>query len=210
MLLAQAVATTTTVAPVLLSPAQHLQHGVTTPLQGDISPQTGPIHWAAIGTGIAATLTLLVAIYAARQVVVAKQALLAQVSSDLWGGWAALMDVREMLASEPDAAHVAARYMSAWRASSHDYYVLSRMPDYFEQIAVLVEVKAVDLEFIKKQLGGLIVLLWNDWHEAIRQVRAEESAAQYGRPKEDSAYRRWELLAQRMATDLHMRVESID
>ena len=92
-------------------------------------------HYAAIATAAFAGVTAAAAIYAARQVRIAKAALRAQLSRDLWQKWQDLAPARKA-AIRYSPRQLAIRYEYLFSTSSGGYYLLRQIPDFFEELAV--------------------------------------------------------------------------
>ena len=152
-------------------------------------------HYAAIATAAFAGVTAAAAIYAARQVRIAKAALRAQLSRDLWQKWQDLAPARKA-AIRYSPRQLAIRYEYLFSTSSGGYYLLRQIPDFFEELAVLREVRGISLRHIRKMFGSVPVLHWQDWHLAIASIRRLEQGAGY-RPDNDASYGSWEHLARK-------------
>lgn len=169
-----------------------------------VSASHSSTHWAAIFTVAFAMITAAAAIYAARQVHIAKRSLLAQTSRDLWAGWQGLSEARQKAARFDSPEEFAEAYERFWSERSAEYYALSRIPDFFEELGVLVDLGGIDVEFLRRIFGGIIVLYWDDWRLAVKRIRDLEDQHDYNRPDEDRAYRAWEVLARELALRLKM------
>ncbi len=72
--------------------------------------------------------------------------------------------------------------------------ILERIPNFFEDLAILEEVGAIPFEMIKKSLGGVIVTYWDTWKEATKYLRDREAY--------DPVYSNFERLAEKMRAAL--------
>jgi hypothetical protein len=168
-------------------------------------------HWAAAVTALSTAVLAAGAIYAGLQVQISRAALRAQTaelqaqtSRDLWAGWAGLREARQLTDTYESAVALRDAYETFRLARDVNYYRLSAILDYYEQIGVLFELGTVDARFIKRMLGPIVVLAWSDWRLAIQRVRLIEDESGYARPLNDEAYSAFEALARVMAKELGM------
>jgi hypothetical protein len=69
-------------------------------------------------------------------------------------------------------------------------YELLRVPDFFEDVAVMVKSRTIPFKMIRRSWGMPIVLLWRHWKLAVMSIREMQ--------QQPTAYENWERLAARL------------
>jgi hypothetical protein len=165
-----------------------------------IADQDPLVFWTEI-YALAATATLLVlgaaAAIAWNQFQQAKKAWYAETLADLSHRW----DEEQMVESRLLASHKGRGsdlrdWVEYYQTDpvSKELFVLQRVPNYFEDLAVLEEYEALPFELIKGSFGGTLVLTWDQWKSAVEFLRLEE---QY-----DPIYAKFQGLAEKMRVAL--------
>lgn len=161
------------------------------------------IQWAAIfgvAFGFFATIGVLVAAFSLLET---KRARVGEACSTIWTGWENTWNIRQMVSGYRTADDLIAA-MEEWRVNRADeYYALLRLPNYFEQLSVLVRRKAVNFGFFKECLGAITVGTWNDWMPVVQRIRELDGGGKPF-PKGQAPYSAWESVAKKMARKLKM------
>ncbi len=76
-----------------------------------------------------------------------------------------------------------------YSAKSDELYMLLRLPDYLEDLAILVEEGGTAKDVVRKSLGSVITTWWTRWEPAVRVIRAVDG---------DTVYEHLERLAEQM------------
>ena len=74
-------------------------------------------------------------------------------------GWRRLVEPRKELIKYPTPGALETHIVTLWDQKSDDWYLLMQVPDYFEEIGVLFQTGALDMMFLRRMLGPIIVLL---------------------------------------------------
>ncbi|MCU1465681.1 MAG: hypothetical protein JWM72_1609 [Actinomycetia bacterium] len=176
-----------------------------------LPPSHSSTHWAAIFGVLFAALTAILAglaawgaRFAGVQVREARIARLQAASADLSEKWGApaLEEARRLVGDYATPADLAVAFAEASEANGENYYVLVREPNFFEDLAVSLELGSLDFELIQKALGSVVVTRWLQWRNAIEWLRGDEADAIA--PQNDLAFSEFEALARRMAHELGM------
>lgn len=112
------------------------------------------------------------AVFAAQQVRETRRSREAQMAAEFLRRWNedGLVEARRMvgrLGSAEDLRDAFADYVAV---DAREAYVLYRELDYFEQLAALERLGAIDLNLIKLLLGQTLVQRWDMWRPAIRKA----------------------------------------
>lgn len=66
------------------------------------------------------------------------------------------------------------------KPTSHpDMFILLRVPNYFEDLAIMVQLAGLDIEPVSKAFGTRALRSWAYWGEAIREMRDKDAPASY-------------------------------
>jgi hypothetical protein len=137
------------------------------------------------------------AFYAARQVKEVRAARQSQIAVDLLRLWDSdsLVEARAKLPKE--GAQLAALMKALHESEPLGYQQLLREPNLLEDLAILVERKIVDRDYIKESLGNTITYRWKLWEPAIQYLRSPEAAPDD--VAQPTLYEHFESLAAEMA-----------
>lgn len=155
-------------------------------------------NWAeevmAIATAVSA-LGLLgaigAAVFAAQQVREARQSRQAQMAADFLRRWDddALVETRRLVAEFTTGEQLRAAFQRFINENSFEAWVLYRELDYFEQLAALERLGAIQFELIRSLLGRRLVERWELWEPSIDALG-------------DDVYPLFESLVERMRAEL--------
>ena len=136
------------------------------------------VDWTAINAIATSVLALGLlggfgaAMFAAQQVRETRRSREAQMAAEFFRRWNedGLVEARRMvgqLGSAEALRDAFARYVAA---DAPEAYVLYREPDYFEQLAALERLGAIDLDLIKLLLGRTLIERWEMWRPALHEA----------------------------------------
>jgi hypothetical protein len=63
------------------------------------------------------------------------------------------------------------KYLTARDTEGDDYYVLQRIPNFFEDLAITELLEGVDLEVIRLTLASSVLRYWNLWEPIADEIR---------------------------------------
>lgn len=166
------------------------------------SRQTEPdiTDWiTAVSSGLTALVVLIALIIAIWQVIEARRARHGEAFFDVSRRWDedALMESRAAGAQASTPAALRAQVVTAWVGSLDQYEVLVRVPNFFEDLAIMVERGILSFDDVQASLGSVVVAKWKEWETSVHFVRAVSA-----RP---TVYENFQRLAQRMDAALIVR-----
>jgi len=161
-----------------------------------VTPSPGPVpFWPQTATDWAPVVTLAILLVAlliaSRQLYQTVRTRHASMLGDLSRRWdePLLVEARELAAKHGDQLREWIEYY--WTPTvSPELFILLRIPNFVEDLAVLENRGAISFRILKESFGGAIVLMWNRWESAIQFIRDEEGY--------DPVYANFEGLAKRM------------
>lgn len=165
------------------------------------------VDWTEIVTAAGAGVTAVAVVYAARQVQLARATWVGQNTRDLWQRWDELSETRRLVDQEGSPENLRSHLESYYQTHDERYYQLLRELNYFEQLGMLVTLKAVAFDDIRQNLASTVVRRWRLWHLAIERLREIEREQGFVRPPREAAYSAFDGLAGRMARELSMPLE---
>jgi hypothetical protein len=112
------------------------------------------------------------AAFAAQQVREARKTREAQMATELFRRWNddELVESRRMANRYKSPDELRDAFAALVAADAPEAYVLYRELDFFEQLAALESLGALDLELIKVLLGRTLIERWEKWSPAIHQA----------------------------------------
>ncbi len=141
----------------------------------------GP-NWAeevtAIGTAVGA-LGLLgaigAAVFAGQQVREARRARQTEMAADFIGRWNedSLVEARRLISRFGTKEELSEAFQRYVADNSLDASMLYRELDYFEQLAALEHLGAVDVELIKILVGPMLIERWDMWRPSLEAIHGE-------------------------------------
>jgi hypothetical protein len=110
--------------------------------------------------------------FAAQQVREARRTREAQMATEFFRRWdeAELVESRRMANRYKSPEELREAFATLVAADAPEAYVLYRELDYFEQLAALESLGALDLEMIKILLGRTLIERWELWRPALGQA----------------------------------------
>jgi hypothetical protein len=162
-------------------------------------------NWAekvtAIGTAIGAVGLLGAigaAVFAAQQVREARQVRQAGMAADFLRRWDedALVETRRLVGQFKTKEELSAAFQGFIASNSIEAYVLYRELDYFEQLAALERLGALDFELVRTLLGCRLIDRWEMWKPSLDAMGP-------------SVYPMFEALVQRMRTALRISEDDV-
>jgi hypothetical protein len=132
----------------------------------------------AIATAVSAVALLgavSAGIFAGQQVREARRGRHAQTALDFVRRWDedALVEARRLVASFASPEQLAVAFRGYVERNDHDAYVLYRELDFFEQLAALERLGAIDFDLVSALLGRRLVDRWDMWRPAIAAIWPE-------------------------------------
>jgi hypothetical protein len=76
-------------------------------------------------------------------------------------------------------------YLTGKDGKTDDYYLLMRVPSYFEDLALQEVLGGIPLEWINKSVGPIVIANWDAWETTIEALRP---------PGDTSIYENWQQL----------------
>ena len=165
-----------------------------------IGDQDPLVFWTEAYALVAAVTLIVLAAAAAiawNQFQQAKKAWYAETLADLSHRWdETQMVASRLLASRSGEGQQLREWIEYYSTPpvSRELFVLQRVPNYFEDPAVLEEYEALPFELIKGSFGGTLVLTWDRWKSAVEFLRQDEEY--------DPIYAKFEVLAEKMRAAL--------
>lgn len=154
---------------------------------------------SAVSTGVTGLIVAVALGIAIWQVVEARQGRRAEALFELSRRWdePLLAEGRQAAAiyTTPDALRVGIEKARS-NPEGDEYYMLVRVPNFFEDLAVMVEDGLASFEDVKRTLGSQVVGKWLHWQPSVAFMRETS-----GRP---TVYEHFEALARRMGESLGM------
>jgi hypothetical protein len=150
----------------------------------------------AAGTGVLAATALAALIIGYSQVLEASRSRTATLMADLSRRWDnELVEPRRLMG-------VYGRELEAWvryfyEEDDESFYILERIPNFFEDLAVLRQAGAIPIEMIEQSLGWTVWAMWERWAASIQFLRGTAE-----QPDPDPVYRMFEGLAHEMRARL--------
>jgi hypothetical protein len=133
------------------------------------------IDWSAV-TAIATSILAIgllggfaAAMFTAQQVRETRRSREAQVAVEFFRRWDedSLIEARRLVARFKSPEELRDAFAAYVAAGDPEAYVLYRELDFFEQLAALESVGAIDLELISRMLGRTLIERWEMWRPAI-------------------------------------------
>jgi hypothetical protein len=155
-------------------------------------------NWAEIVTAIATAVGAIgllsaggAVIFGARQVREAERSRQATVAADFVRRWdeAELVETRHLVGEYSTPESLAGAFTHFIETNSFQAYVLYRELDFFEQLAALEHLGAIDFELIRLLLGARLVERWELWKPSIEAMGGD-------------VYPMFEALVQRMRAEV--------
>ena len=155
-------------------------------------------NWAEEVTAIATVVLAVGAVGAIGAAIVAGQQVRevrigrqAEVASDFFKRWsdAPMVETRRLVATYGSPENLRDALLRHVAANDTEAYILFRELDYFEQLAALEHVGAVDFELVKLLAGRQLVERWKLWRPSVEAMGA-------------NVYPMFEAMARRMQTAL--------
>jgi hypothetical protein len=133
------------------------------------------VNWTEVGALSTAVLAVGLlggfgaAVFAAQQVRETRRSREAQMAAELFRRWndAALVESRRLVDRFKSAEELREAFGRYVAADAPQAYVFYRELDYFEQLAALERVGAIDIELVNLLLGRTLVERWEMWEPAI-------------------------------------------
>lgn len=156
------------------------------------------VFWTGL-YAVAATLTLFVLAVAAwialRQTGEAVRLRHSALMADLSKRWdeEPLVQSRRAAARFDDGVRLRLHVEIQEREQSDELFVLQRIPNFFEDLAVLEREGAISFAMIQASFGRLVVDAWKTWAQSVEFWREEEG--------DDTVYEHFEALARRIDTE---------
>lgn len=72
-----------------------------------------------------------------------------------------------------------AAFEKAYEGNREDFYILIRVPTFFEDMGILVEESALDVGYTRKSWAWVIERLWKLWAPTIARIRQLEEWPSY-------------------------------
>lgn len=112
------------------------------------------------------------AMFAAQQVREARTSREVHMAAEFFRRWdeEALVEARRMANRFSSAEELRDAFAGFVAADAPEAYVLFRELDYFEQLAAMERLGALDLDFIELMLGRTLVERWEMWRPALEQA----------------------------------------
>ncbi len=145
---------------------------------------TESVTWVDFATFV---VIFFAAVFAGFQVISQRKAREAQLMTDLSARWdsAALTRARRLVSAPPsNPAAILARMTELEAQDSAAFFALLRLPNFFEDLAILVEEGSISLRVVKKSLAGAIRTYFQLYKLF---VESEQKAS-------PSSYEHWEKL----------------
>lgn len=163
------------------------------------SPAADLSFWPIEATGWATLLTLIVfavgTVFAYMQLRQAVQGRLASAMADLSRRWdEPLMAESSRLAAALDPDQLQGRIEYLWRNSDPEVDAFMRVPNFFEDLGVMIATGAMPFDPIRRSLGGTVIYEWEHWEPTIMWLRGDEEY--------DLVYENWEELMKKMRREL--------
>jgi hypothetical protein len=117
------------------------------------------------------------AVFAGQQVREARQSRQAQAAIDFFRRWNedALTESRRLIASFDGPDQLARAFADQVDTNAPEAFVLYRELDYFEQMAALERIGALDISIIDLMVGRLLVERWDLWEPALRATHGVDA-----------------------------------
>jgi len=151
------------------------------------------VLWTDKGAFAVSLTTLLVLgvalLFAWLQVKAARNTVQVQLIADLSRRW----DEQDVVESRKRASYYAdgqallKAFQEVFENHPDDYYILIRVPNFFENLEVLVEEGAISLDVVEKLLGSPAVYWWKRWEASVKYLREAHD--------QPTAYEKFEDLA---------------
>lgn len=155
------------------------------------TPQNDPT-WTDVVGALSSIGTLIVvvvgAIFANRQLQETKRGRVANLLAELARRWDDMIEVRQAVASYADPTDLANAIERFYNQNSTEFYTFSRLPNFFEDLAVLVNEQSIPLEMVRASFGDAVVYHWSRWAAATAFLRRDQP----------TAYANFEELARRL------------
>lgn len=112
------------------------------------------------------------AVFAAQQVRETRRSREAQMAAEFFRRWNedALVESRRLVGRFKSADDLREAFVGYVAADAPEAYVLYRELDFFEQLAALESLGAVDLQLIRLMLGRTLTQRWEMWRPAIHEA----------------------------------------
>lgn len=112
------------------------------------------------------------AVFAAQQVRETRRSREAQMAAEFFRRWNedALVESRRLVGRFESPDDLRDAFVGYVAADAPEAYVLYRELDFFEQLAALESLGAVDLQLIRLMLGRTLMQRWEMWRPAIHEV----------------------------------------
>lgn len=118
---------------------------------------------------------------AAWQVWEARGARKAQLLLDLTKRWddPTFVEAREYAAKYEVGAPLRDAIKQFRENKAHEYFVLMRIPNFFEQLGLLRQERTVSLNVLNAWVGSIIIREWDRWELAVEYLRKLSSSTNY-------------------------------
>ncbi len=112
------------------------------------------------------------AMFAAQQVRETRRSREAQMAAEFFRRWNedALVEARRMAGRFKSADDLREAFVGYVAADAPEAYVLYRELDFFEQLAALERLGAIDVELIRLMLGQTLIERWEMWRPALHEA----------------------------------------
>lgn len=126
---------------------------------------------AAVGSLI---VVVLAAFYARDQLREIRRTRYAEAMFILSHRWDALTDSRQALTAYREREHeLVAALTRAIALNTREYFVLVRVPNFFEDLAIQVEARSIPFDMVSDSFGDAIDRYWTIWKHAVHLLREE-------------------------------------
>ncbi|MGH2635316.1 MAG: DUF4760 domain-containing protein [Actinomycetota bacterium] len=167
-----------------------------------VAPSPGPPlwtweTWANISQVVTATATVVALIGIALAWAAATRSRHAALMADISKRWDEdlLAEARQLAAPFVDDPWLLRSYLSVLvEMGSEKRFVLERIPNFFEDLAVLLRAHAISFAIVEDTFGLGLVKTWDQWKPAVWYRRTQENDA--------TVYEHFEELAERMRAAL--------
>jgi hypothetical protein len=156
----------------------------------------------AIGSVVTAAVVVVALLIAIWQVFEARRTRHGEVFFDLSRRWdeELLKEARYNEAKSPTPEALRDRLRDLRKKRAEEYYILVRVPNFIEDLAIMIERKIVSYDDVLASLGTPVLAKWERWEPSVMFEREVSERS--------SAYEHFELLAVRVRGDLGLATPS--
>ena len=131
---------------------------------------------ATVVLAVGAVAAIGAAVFAGQQVREARIGRQAEVAADFFERWssAPMIETRRLVASYATPVELRDAFLRHIEANDVEAYVLYRELDFFEQLAALEQLGAIDLALVQLLLGSTLSARWDMWKPAIYAAYGED------------------------------------